>query len=177
VQRISTLARLQDGEGFVQQFETDGQQQTVGVVGVKSPVQLEDELLQLFVWVWSLKDHLKDAYSSKGLDPQLIELLVNESPALQYVSDIANRAKHGTLTKSRSSTFAELVEVGITIPHSAMAKVVYVPNAVGVHVDKPKEVELCAKVQPRGTEAIDAFAVLEESIAIWEHHAFSRIAA
>jgi hypothetical protein len=177
VDRAHALLERKGANGFVQQFEVNGETHTHTIQGVKAPDQLEDEMLMIFVWLWSLKDHLKQAYARRNLKPELIEEIVNRSPQLQYVSDIANRAKHGELRKSRSGQYAELVDVGITIPHTAVSSLQYLPNAVNVSVAKPDEVQLLATLKLRSGKRLDAFSVLEQAQSTWEHEAFARLAA
>lgn len=177
IQRALVAAQRQAADGFSQSHVLDdGVRHSYTVTGVKSPEQFEDELLTLFVWVWSLKDYLKNAYRSKNLDPQLVEEVVNCSLSLQYVADIANRAKHGSLRESRSGHFAALVDVGITVPQSAVSAITVGAYNVGVDVCKPEEVILRGTVQPQRGAALDAFAVLTEGISAWETHVLYKIA-
>jgi hypothetical protein len=154
----------------------DGTTHQYNFNGMKSPEQLQDELLALFVWVWSLKDYLKEVYKAKNCDPRLVEEVVNQCLALQYVADVANRAKHGVLRESRSGKFAELVDVGFTIPQKAISKISVRAFSVGVDVAKPEEVNLHAFIKTNGAKPIDAFATLTEAMNAWEAHVIKRIA-
>jgi hypothetical protein len=111
------------------------------------------------------------------LDPSIVEEIVNASPALQYVADIANRAKHGVLRESRSGQFAELVDVGFTVPQSAVSKITVCAFSVGVDICNSNEVTLRGSVLPRDAPALDAFAVLNEALSAWEEHALKKLAA
>jgi hypothetical protein len=178
IHRAELVARNPAAFGFEQKhLLDDGTTHEYVVSGVKSPEQLEDDLLNLFVLVWSLKDHLKESYKAKGLEPRLVEEVVNRSPVLQYVADIANRAKHGVLRESRSGKFAELINVGFTVPHTAIAKITVGSFNVGVDIAKPNEVELRAFVKPKGVDASDAFAILAKAVGIWEEQVIKYIAA
>jgi len=178
IQRALTAVQRRAADGFFQSHVLDdGQRHNYSVTGIKSPEQLEDELLTLFVWVWSLKDHLKNTYRLRNLDSRVVEDVVNDCVPLQYVSDIANRAKHGDLRESRSGHFAALTDVGITIPQSAISAITVGAFNVGVDVAKPNEAELRASVQPQGKAPLDAFAVLTNAIEAWETRVLHRIAA
>ena len=177
IRRAQQAARKPRAEGYEQEHTLeDGTTHQYSIVGIKSPEQLEDELLALFVWVWSLKDYLKAVYKTRGLDPSFVERVVNESRALQYVADIANRAKHGVLRTSRSGAFAELIDVGFTVPQSSIAKITVGAFAVGMDITNLDDVELLAFVKANEGEAADAFTVLAEALAAWETHVISRIA-
>ena len=178
IARLMALAQTQSAAGFEQSLlREDGTTHTYSISGLKSPDQLEDELLSLFVWVWSFKDHLKEAFRARGWRVQDVEAVANGSLPLLLVSDVANRAKHGELRQSRSGKSAELVGVGWTIPQSSLSKISFGAFSIGVDVQKPEDVQLRAKVRLNDGEEIDAFCVLEDAIADWERHALSRLAA
>lgn len=178
IRRAEEAARKPSSEGYQDEHTLeDGTTHQCSIRGIKSPEQLEDELLALFVWVWSLKDYLKELYEAKGLEPRSVEVVVNEHRALQYVADIANRAKHGVLRKSRSGVFAELVNVGFTVPQSSIAKITVGVFSVGVDATKPNDVELHASVKTSENEVIDAFSVLDEARCILETRVIKCIAA
>lgn len=177
IRRIDLAAREPAASGYEQTHKLeDGTTHKYVISGIKSPEQLEDELLTLFVWVWSLKDHLRERYKAKHLDPRLVEDVVNQCPALQYVADIANRAKHGILRESRSGMFAELVDVGVNVPQKAISKIAVSAFSVEVDVEKSEEVELHAVIKRKDGVVVDAFATLTEAICAWEVHVIRRIA-
>lgn len=115
--RAIATAQWQAGKELNQSHEmADGSIRNYRINGIKSLEQFEDELLTLFIWTWSLKDYIKTNYEATGKNPALIEELVNNSKALQYVADVANQAKHGELRKSRSGQFATLQDLSFTVP-------------------------------------------------------------
>jgi len=114
--------------GFAQSNKfPDGSSTNLEVIGIKAPEVLEDELLTLFIWLWSMKDYLKALCATRGIagseieQIEQIEQIANVERPLSIVADIANRAKHGVLSKSRSGDFAKLQHVSISIPQSAVA--------------------------------------------------------
>jgi len=178
IDRALLMVQKQAAEGFAQSHTVaDGTTHDYAVVGIKPPEQLEDELLALFIWVWSLKDHIKLAFERKGLVGRTVEEIVNNSIALQYVADIANRAKHGELRNSRSGQFAELVDVEINIPQDALSSISVGAFDVRVKVAKPEQAALSASVQLRSGAVLDAFVVLSEAMAKWEEHALVKLTA
>lgn len=161
--------------GFVQVHAfSDGSTHTFRFTGIKSPEQLEDELLSLFVWIWSMKDHLKELARARGADAKLIEMIADKELSLGIASDIANRSKHGYLRKSRSGRFSRLSNVGIAIPGNALSKIVVGAFDVGIGVDLPEAATLRATIEfDSGThQPLDAFVVAETAIIAWETYAF-----
>jgi hypothetical protein len=178
IRRADSAARQPAARGYEQaHIFDDGTIHRYSISGIKSPDQLHDDPLNLFVWVWSLKDHLKEAYKANNLDRRLVEEVANQCSALQYVADIANRAKHRTLRESRSGEFAELVGVGFTVLKTAIAKIVVGTFSVGLEVAKPEEVELHAFIKTKNAKPIDAFTILNEAIDVWETRVIKRNAA
>ena len=178
IDRLMALAETQSAAGFEQsRVLDDGTTHTYSVSGLKSPDQFEDELLSLFIWVWSLKDHLKEAFRAKGWRPQDVEDVADGSLPLTLVADIANRAKHGELRDSRSGRSAELVNVGWTIPQSSLSQISIGAFSVGIEVQTPEDVQLHAMVRLSDGVEFDAFSVLDDAIADWEKYALSRLAA
>lgn len=137
--------------------------------GVMPLEEFQDNLLSLYVWTWSMKDYLKEAAKVLGKDPRYIESLVDTSPDLQLVSDIANRAKHGTLNKSRSGRFASLSEIKFTAPGHSVSSIVVYAFDVMVNVSDPDQVEYTASVLfDLGVELGNAKNVHSKGIAVWE---------
>lgn len=176
IRRMESTVRKSESSGYEQTHNLDdGTSHQYTINGVKSAEQLEDELLMLFIWIWSLKDHLKEMCKAKHLDPRLVEEVVNKSQALQYVADIANRAKHGVLRESRSGAFAELVGVGFSVPQSAISKITIGAFSVGIDVEKSKKVQLHAFVKPTNCDAINAFTLLTEALNTWDVSVIEKI--
>ncbi|WP_442510776.1 hypothetical protein SH528x_002419 [Novipirellula sp. SH528] len=151
----------------------DGSDGVTKIRGIKSPEQLEDELLNLFIWIWSMKDYLKELCRNRSVDPQGIERIVNTVDALMIAADIANRAKHGELRNSRTGDFARLENVGYTIDRSAVESIAFRPREVELTVAIPDDAELRGSVEfDSGKTGRDAFEVAEEAIIAWETRAF-----
>ncbi|MGG7055710.1 hypothetical protein [Nitrosomonas sp. ANs5] len=137
-----------------------------GVIPVE---EFQDNLLSLYVWAWSMKDYLKEVAKGLGKDPRYIESLVDSSPDLQLVSDIANRSKHGTLNKSRSGRFASLSGVKFTASQQSVSSITVYAFDVVVNVLDPDQVEYAASVlSDSGVELGNAKEILSNGIAVWE---------
>jgi hypothetical protein len=156
----------------------DGSDGTTKIRGIKSPEQLEDELLNLFIWIWSMKDYLKELCRNRSVDPQEIERIANSEDALMIAADIANRAKHGELRNSRSGDFARLENVGYAIDQSAVESIAFRPREVEVTVAIPDDAELRGTVEfDFGKPGRDAFEVADQAIIAWEIRAFGLVGA
>lgn len=157
-----------EGDAFITQFRA---------IGVKAPEQLEDEFLNLFVWTWSLKDYLKTRFQNMGRNGQEVEDIVNRSPALCYVSDIANRAKHGTLKISRSTVFAELVDVGYEALQDSIERIAVEGPHVTMYIKNSEKISIQATIRTNSGLELDALTVLEQALSIWEKDAIAHIAS
>lgn len=180
--RISrALASVQTASGgpYQTSFQGTGQDFITNfkALGVKAPEKLEDDFLALFVWVWSLKDYIKTAFEASGLQGQTVEDEVNSSVALTYVADIANRVKHGTLSKSRSGQNAKLVDVDFTLPQVAVRKITVAGPEVTLEVASPERAEIHATVVIQDGTRLDALTVLGEAMKCWETKLLPQIAA
>lgn len=145
------------------------------VFGIQSPDQLEDNFLNLFIWIWSLKDHLKACFETNGLNGRTIEEAVNRCPALTYVADIANRAKHGVLRASRSSVCAKLVDIGFEAPQTSIARIVVEGPIVTVYLKEIQNVEIQANIATSTGARFDALSTLREAMDYWECNVLPRL--
>lgn len=179
IARASQTVQQTSGEGYEISYIAEGTDFVTSfrAIGMKAPEQLQDDFLNLFVWTWNLKDYIKECFKAKGLSAQDVEEVVNRSLPLMYVSDVANRAKHGTLHKSRSGGFAELVGVGFELPMDSIAQVVVAGPEITLHVKDPQLIRVHATIKTQRGEELDALVVLEEAINTWESLALVRIAA
>ena len=174
VQRSHDAVYRKANVGFAQSNKfPDGSSTNLEVIGIKAPEVLEDELLTLFIWLWSMKDYLKALCATRGIAGSQIEQIANVERSLSIVADIANRAKHGVLRKSRSGDFAKLQNVSISIPQSAMASIAFDKPAVRITVNIPDDAELFVEIGfDSGLAPIDAFQTASQAFTAWQVHAF-----
>ena len=179
IHRAIGAVQVASGAGYEISYQAEGTDFTTHfrAVGVKAPEQLEDDFLNLFIWMWSLKDYLKTCFEASGLRGNAVENEVNRCPALMYVADIANRAKHGVLRESRSSEFAELVDVGFTAPQDSIERITVAGPEVTLHLKDPQMVHIHATVATKAGIRLDALAVLSEAMQCWEKNVLTQIAA
>lgn len=72
--------------------------------GGESEEVLLNRIMVILYNLASLKDHIKNKLSSKGLNPGIVESEIDSSLHLQVLIDIVNQEKHGTpLRKARSN--------------------------------------------------------------------------
>lgn len=173
VSRITGHLEEKSGVGFSQSHTfPDGHTHHYKINGVKSLERFEDELLTAFIWVWNMKDYLKTIALANCQAPEEIENIVNASSPLQLVSDVANRAKHGYLRKSRSGQFAMLDGVSISIPQQAISRISVGAFDVSADVSDASLVEFKASILSQsGVTLGEANNILSEALAVWENRA------
>jgi len=178
IRRAIGTVQYASGAGYETSYQAEGTDFTTHfrAVGIKAPEQLEDDFLNLFIWVWSLKDHLKTCFEASGLRGGIVEDEVNHCPALKYVADIANRAKHGVLRESRSNEFAELVDVGFNAPQNSIEQITVAGPEVTLRLKEPQMVQIHATVATKAGVRLDALAVLNEAMQCWEKNVLTKIA-
>ena len=174
IERSHDAVYRKANSGFAQtQKFPDGSSTHVEVIGVKAPELLEDELLNLFIWLWSMKDYLKSLCATRGIAGSRIEQIANVKRSLSITSDIANRAKHGVLRESRRGHFAKLQNVGISIPLAALASIAFHKPTIKFTVNIPENAELFAEIGfDSGLAPIDAFQTASQALSSWQVHAF-----
>lgn len=176
--RAYAAVRNASGAGFQTSYQAEGTDITTNfkAIGVKSPEQIEDDFLNLFIWTWSLKDYLKACFKEKGLQGDTVEEEVNGCRALMYVADIANRAKHGNLRKSRSGQFAELIDVGFTAPQECIERLTVAGQDITLNTKNPQMISIYATVATRDGDRHEALAVLKDAMDYWETKVLPQIA-
>lgn len=179
LQRASAAVRDASGTGYQTSYQAEGTDFTTNftAIGIKAPDQLEDDFLNLFIWMWSFKDYLRSCFETKGLTAKTVEEEANRCRALTYVADIANRAKHGELRESRSGEFAELIDVGFNAPQESIERITVAGPDVTLHIKDPQMVSIHATVRTGSGVRYEALAVLNEAMEHWETRVLSQIAA
>lgn len=122
-----------------------------------------------------MKDYLKNLAVANGDTGQQIDDIVNKTDSLAIVADIANRDKHGKLTKSRTGDFAKLADVGYKINQTALNSIAFSDSTVTLDCGKLHDANLYASVvfETGNRPALDAFQIIEDAIRVWETHARS----
>ncbi len=169
IQRINEVLETKSHTGFNQSHLIDGSIHTYNVLGLKSPEQFQDELLSIIIWVWSIKDYIKNSYIKLNLNPKDVESIVDKNLSLQLISDIANRSKHGTLNKSRSGKYAFLSEVEFRIPGTSVKSLTVESSTISIKVNDTEKVTSTAKIKSQNEEYIaNALEIIDSALKIWE---------
>jgi len=147
----------------------DGETHRYIIKGLKSPEQLETEILSLAIWLWNLKDHLKERSVTLGKDPQEVELYVSGDNSLSLCADVANLAKHGKLNRSRSGHWPRLGKLHYSVPQEAMQRLTFRAFEVETDVARPELVELRLPIlDSGGLEISEALLLLSRALNSWE---------
>src|SRR5438477_13134509 len=89
IRRISKEIEQKYGPGFQRNaLFPDGMKVTYKFTNLKAPEQLEDDVANLCIWVWNLKDYLKTMAVSHGKTAQLVEATVDSDPYLPICADL-----------------------------------------------------------------------------------------
>jgi hypothetical protein len=170
IQRISKEIEQKYGSGFQRNvLFPDGMSVTYKVTNLKAPEQLEDDVTNLCIWVWNLKDYLKTMAVSCGKTALLVETAVDSDPYLPICADLANKLKHGTLKKSRSGKFPAMGRLECTLPHTALNSLTFKEAEVEFDVATPESAEISIPVyDDTGKLLGDVLKILEQGIVSWE---------
>lgn len=92
IEKHTRIEQKKDGRGLSIIFGKDDDEESL------------NKIMIILYNLSSLKDHIKNQLSKKGLDPQIVEDEINNSLHLQVMVDIINQEKHGApLTRPRSN--------------------------------------------------------------------------
>lgn len=138
--------------------------------GIKDTNQVNDDVANLSVWIWSLKDHLKEFFKSIGKDPRVVERYIDSDQNLKICMDIANSYKHFHLKYDRSNQFGKLGEVRYLLPQHSIGELTYYEKEVKVEISHPEQIEVFLPVQDKNSREIgDAINYLFNGMRAWEN--------
>lgn len=136
----ATQQKSGDGTEWDVTFQ-NGETHSYVIRNIKSHDEVEDQVFNLLIWIWNAKDYLKFSLETKGGDPNYIERIINDDPALSLCADLANWLKHGRLKKSRTYKFPKLGKVRMIVPQSAIRSIVVRAFEVDIDISNPDDVE------------------------------------
>jgi hypothetical protein len=170
IRHIAVKTQMKVGQGTHWQAEVPGYGlQTYKITGMKSAHELEDDVANLCVWVWSMKDYLKRLAPLVGRGPSYVEHFINAEPNLLVCGDLANSVKHAGLDRSRSGRCLRMGRLRYTIPQSAVSALTFRQNEVQIDVANATAVEITVPVlDPAGNEAGEVLSFLRKGVAAWE---------
>lgn len=171
--RFRKKLQLKNGEGAKWSYTFEnGETHFYTIEGIKPPEEIEDEVSTIFLWLWSLKDHVKKYVMNKGKSKDWVESRVNADPYLCICADLANSLKHGGLDpkfKPRSNKNPKLGKLSYKIPQKAMCSITVSAFDVGMNVSNPSLVVLEMPVTGDNDRFLgDAFKYLDCGLKAWE---------
>ncbi|MDO8141862.1 MAG: hypothetical protein Q6358_10225, partial [Candidatus Brocadiales bacterium] len=123
----------------------------------------------LLIWIWNAKDYLKRLAEFKGKNAQIVEEAVSADLAFAVCGDLANRLKHGELTRSRSARFPQFGVMSFEAPQAALGSLTFRSFEVEMDIANPALVEFNLPVVANTGEQIgDAFEYAERGVAALE---------
>jgi len=170
IKRLSSGIERKEGAGHQWSYTfPDGLETTYILKNMRNLDEIEDDIANLFIWTWNLKDYLKELAKTSNHNPEEIETMINSDRNLQICGDIANGLKHGRLRKSRSGSYSKLDRLKVEIPHTALSSITYRGKEVEFDISKMKDVILSIAVLDNQGETIDdGFNVLSAALSQWE---------
>lgn len=138
--------------------------------GVKSPDEIEEDILSAFRWLWDLKDNVKSYCKRKSISDRWIETEIYADPYLCICADIANRIKHPELERgSKSGKFPVLGKLKYHVPQEALASISFGAFDVTTNIAKPELVSLEMPVTSGDGKYLgDAFKYINYGLKAWE---------
>jgi hypothetical protein len=172
ISRLVTAIGSPSGQGVQQNYSEDGVLKRSKFIGCKSPQELREELEGLAISIWNLKDYIQVQLKALGHDPNDVEQYVNGTKHLPLCADIANSAKHGILTSTRSGRKARLSQVSISHRTGFRPIPSDTPDFDTYYItDDPSQVQYKAPVVDENDAYIgDAVDILSLGSQEWENY-------
>lgn len=180
INRLRTKLATNSGQDFNYAAEVEGVSHSYMIKEIKNPVDRQDEIISLMVWVWSMRDYIKKkmiaiGYSEKEAIRE-VEAVVQDTLELQICADIANSEKHSGLDRSsRSGLNPYIAETGFSAPMESLTKIVQ--DEVGFVLDfaRPEHVRYHTKIRSSEGELLgDAADIMSTALSKWEAFLSSR---
>jgi len=169
--RLYGNLRAFKGEGATWEYTfPDGISERYTIAGGMPIERLMDDVRHVFIWLWATKDYLKRVATARGRDPQIIENLVDRTPALCLLADVSNQLKHGELLRHRrTSDNPRLGEPVFTISRDAVGKISFSAEGITIEPRESSAVEISYPVlDESGNVVADAIVLLQAAIGYWE---------
>ncbi len=167
INRIKSRLGIKKGEGANWSCALEnGEIHKYILKGIKSPEEVEDDIANAFVWLWSLKDHIKKT----AKDGDAVERQVNGNSYLSVCADLANGLKHGGLDrKSRSDKTPSFGNLKYHIPQGAIKELAFGAFDVSIDINNAHLVNWEMPILDNQNNTIgDVFDYLDHCINAWE---------
>jgi len=170
LERLVEATQQKSGEGttWVVTFP-DGETHHYIFRNIRSLEKVEDDVSNLFLWLWNAKDYLKHRAKTRGLDHNFVEQAVNNDPCLCICADLSNRLKHSRRDYSRSGKFPRLGRLKFTAPQSIFRSITFRAFEVDLDINDPSGLEFQMPIIDKtGNEIGDAFEYAATAIRMFE---------
>ncbi|MGS2743215.1 hypothetical protein ACU6TU_06405 [Halomonas sp. LS-001] len=171
IKRIQINLGSLDGDGFEWALtHEDLGYQEYSIKGIKEPKELQDEIENGFIWLWSLKDYVKKYSLAQGKDKKWVDNQVNNTECLCLCADIANSLKHGGIDRdSRSGKKPTLSEVAYKIPQEGINKLTLYADRVETVVSDTSTVKVSMDINDLKSGKLgDAFELINKCLIEWK---------
>ena len=167
--RVANRCQEKAGPGFAYSATLpDGRVQNYEITNIRDLDDLEDDVATWCVWLWSLKDYVRNAAKRAGKPDTWWKEKVEASQALQFCADLANRGKHEKLTQEWTNLHLEFGPAKFTMPQTAMASLTLGAGSATIDTADPELVEYEVPIlNGSGTRVGDALEVLSEATDAW----------
>jgi len=173
IRQIDRFTKLTDMEavntrtGFKVVMRGKGQV-TMSFNGFEEVAKIKDDLENLYIWLWNVKDHMIERLASQiGAHPvakKMVDAFVNETRDLKIVADVANTAKHGKLKRTRSGRFARIGHFVTATPIPLGREDIKIEKR---HVRDDSRAFISVEDQD-GKEIGDAAEIASRALSAWE---------
>lgn len=131
--------------------------------------EIEEDLATAFLWLWNLKDYVKEISESAGNSRRWIEEQVNSDPRVALSADVANLIKHSRVDHLRSTTRPVLGRLKISIPQESIAQITFRADEVEFDTKNLKSSALEWPISDRDGNALaDGLELLAHCVQFWE---------
>ena len=175
VERCQEKVNDKSGKIWNYSAEVNGKRQQYKLLNAKSPVDYEDEISNLLIWIWGYKDHVRKYLEEKGYPPSQadaqVQQFIRKNKNIMICCDVANNIKHSGLDSDGITGLRpELKEVGFSAPQDSWASLNFMfTGEIILDIADPKKVTYHAKIRDKnGNYLGDALNIIDEAIGEWE---------
>jgi len=172
LQRFSARLDQKKGDGFQWDYcFSDGFTTTYIMKNVNHPSEIEDDIFNMFIWWWNLKDYLKELSVAKGGSRNEIEKIINADDNLKICADLANKLKHGKLKQSRSGLFPSFGELEFSFDQKTITSLTFTDKDVIFDIALPNDLKIFIPVKDDSETTIkDGLTILIHGIHVFENY-------
>lgn len=148
---------------------SDGSTQKYIINGTRPLEEIEQDFESAFVWLWSLKDYIKEVSEQKNRPRNWIEKKVNADERILLSADVANLFKHAKLQRPRSSTPPKLQHLRINLPQTSIKKIQVRADEVEFDTQNLSGATLTWPIRDaEGRVEEDGILLLDYCVKFWE---------